>query len=306
MHYYITLLSLAASAPVVLPPPPLERAVRRMLKPPSLKSVLKPVSKVVVAAGVFAVGMTMFGERYPNECKTASGAMPFPIEFGLIDVSRKSGDLWTLAYDRPKNQIDIILRGSKYLPDWVANSDMLQQLIVPQGDAKVHRGFLNVAIEISKQMDVDLSALIQKYSTAEIHFIGHSLGGALAMLLPIVSLSQGALLQNHILPGKILVTTFGAPAVGNINWVKMYQNMRFKKTTRIVNALDVVPNLLTPLMGYHHYEDELLCINGNQNPVPVVNGSCSRIPLLNGAKILDNHSYFNQEDFKKVYCLAFK
>ena len=181
---------------------------------------------------------------------------------------------WTVAFDSISQEIVVLLKGSSNTRDWIRNIDIIQEFIFAGigGYPTVHRGFLNFAIQISKEMDEDLSRLIQKYPAADIHYVGHSQGGALAMLVPVLSTVQGALLFNRVQPSKVKVTTFGAPAVGNRDWVELYKSKGFKKTRRIVNALDVVPKILGQVANYYHYEDELLCINDDTDPVTLEEG----------------------------------
>jgi hypothetical protein len=181
---------------------------------------------------------------------------------------------WTVAFDNISQEIVVLLKGSSNVKDWIRNIDILQEFIFAGigGYPTVQRGFLNFAIQISKEMDKDLTKLIQKYPAADIHYVGHSQGGALAMLVPVLSTVQGALLSNRVQPSKVKVTTFGAPAVGNRDWVELYKSKGFKKTRRIVNALDVVPKLLGQVANYYHYEDELLCINDDAEPVTLEEG----------------------------------
>jgi hypothetical protein len=202
---------------------------------------------------------------------------------GLSSFSRQkvSGQqpIWSAAFDNINQEIVVIFRGSQTAQDWIHNLGIFKDPIFSArtDNPVVHGGFLNYAKRFSKDVDNDLSALIQKYPLADVHFIGHSMGGAIAMILPVLSLADGALLRNQVPSSKVKVTTLGTPAIGNQDWIQLYKSKRFKQTRRIVNALDIVPKTLTPQMGYYHYEDELLCINDDRQPqtIELGNGSCN-------------------------------
>lgn len=120
------------------------------------------------------------------------------------------------------------------MPDWVANVQVAKDP-GPWKNTRVHEGFqdafLPTALLIGK-------ALGELRRTHEIWVTGHSLGGALAVLL------TATLLENEI-PVEGLYT-FGAPRVGDKAFARgLNRALTGKAHYRVVNEGDLVPHLLS-------------------------------------------------------------
>lgn len=135
------------------------------------------------------------------------------------------------------NTFILAFRGSEEtgIADWINDLKFLPADF-PYGEkgntaVKVHYGF----IEAYKSVREAMFKAAKETPHKQIICIGHSLGAALATLC-------AADLKNN-LPGKaISVYTFGSPKVGNDEFAKAY-NKLVPQTYRIVNGVDMVPNL---------------------------------------------------------------
>ncbi|MBO9489837.1 lipase family protein [Endozoicomonas sp. G2_1] len=92
----------------------------------------------------------------------------------------------------------------------------------------IHRGFSNAYEVISSRVVKELSK--PEYSSLPLYITGHSLGGAIATVATKRLKHQG---------GHAATYTFGAPRVGNEDWVATIKTPVY----RIVNSADIVPML---------------------------------------------------------------
>lgn len=105
----------------------------------------------------------------------------------------------------------------------------------------VHSGFSEYVNKLWPDIKLHLKqATLRDHS---IHFTGHSLGGAMAVLA-----QYRAQLAFRDYP-QFESTTFGAPAVGNKAFKDAFHDLRLW-SARAVNKSDIVPAL--PLLGFHH------------------------------------------------------
>ena len=150
---------------------------------------------------------------------------------GFVTV-RRAGDEMDMAM--------VSFRGTENVQDWITN---LQYSLTPadspqaegrESTGKVHRGFLDAFMSVRDQLDWYLPCA----AGLPIFITGHSLGGALATL-------GAAQLTGW---GLVACYTFGAPRVGN----KGFSGSLRTPVYRVVNPLDTVPHMPTPLRGYRH------------------------------------------------------
>ena len=119
---------------------------------------------------------------------------------------------------------------------------------------QVHQGFSSAALAVYH----DLQSSIKK--DQPIQTTGHSLGGAVALLLGMYLKQEGYQLASII--------TFGQPKVTNVGGAQQYSNLPL---TRVVTTEDIVP-LVPPLSPfqlkeldiYWHNGEELILMQGNQ------------------------------------------
>ena len=120
----------------------------------------------------------------------------------------------------------------------------------------VHRGFLDYcqaalftdAAE-GETAGEHLAADLRAHPSEKLYLTGHSLGGAAAIL------AAARLSDLGVSPDQLIVTTFGAPAVGNEDFVRTYQD-RFT-LRRVVMRGDPVKDALPSPLGFHHFGDRI-------------------------------------------------
>ena len=120
----------------------------------------------------------------------------------------------------------------------------------------VHRGFLDYcqaalftdAVE-GETAGECLAADLREHPSEKLYLTGHSLGGAAAIL------AAARLSDLGVSPDQLIVTTFGAPAVGNEDFVRTYQD-RFT-LRRVVMRGDPVKDALPSPLGFHHFGERI-------------------------------------------------
>lgn len=132
---------------------------------------------------------------------------------------------------------------------------------LPADVPRVHEGFNQAAQELLKAETEQandskagtvrlLSNVLKQDRNDKIYLVGHSLGGA------VVTLLTARLLDMGVNPDQIEVITFGAPAVGNEEFVKKYEGKI--NMTRVVIDGDPVPIALRKVFGgYRHIGHEI-------------------------------------------------
>ena len=157
----------------------------------------------------------------------------------------------------------VTIKGSSTKGDWKVNfktdqvnfggqdinamEELAKQPKVKQGPT-VHRGFNAYTDVILHSSVVDeesrlqgLYRLVQEDPDTYLLLTGHSLGGAVATLLGQRLISLG------LPPEKLMVITFGAPAIGNDVFAQQYgERMRL---LRVTNTADPVPGSLQTFFG---------------------------------------------------------
>ena len=93
---------------------------------------------------------------------------------------------------------------------------------------KIHTGFDKAFLAVQKKLEIALSK--PEFKDKPVFFTGHSLGGALAKVAAKKITHKG---------GNAACYTFGAPRVGDDEWVSTMKT----STYRVVNAADCVPML---------------------------------------------------------------
>lgn len=146
------------------------------------------------------------------------------------------------------NQDLIVLsvRGSQEPADWFV--DVGTRQIRPPWDGDddygVHHGFAEAAYGLYEDVLRELRRSLAE-SQRPIWVVGHSLGGAIAQLV------ATQLVRDGLVPEQII--TFGAPQVGDDDWVDHYADVGLTQRTSLwVNDRDVIaryPTVASPL-GY--------------------------------------------------------
>ena len=119
---------------------------------------------------------------------------------------------------------------------------------IPDTLPKVHRGFHQYveAAVAAKTVDSDgnsksLAELLLAYPNRKVYLVGHSLGGAVAII------AGARLINTGVNPNQIEVITFGSPAVGNEAFARQYEKVL--PLTRVVISGDMVTGVLQKLVG---------------------------------------------------------
>ncbi len=179
-------------------------------------------------------------------------------------VSNKDVYLLAVAGTENIRDVKVDLRSRKVyfagasLAEFEANAALKD---VPGDVPRVHEGF-NQAAQVllsagsaqSQEEQPAAMRLLREILPEEhedtVYLTGHSLGGA------VVTLVAARLLDMGVNPEQIEVITFGAPAVGNEEFVKKYDGKI--NLTRIVVEGDPVPYALRKVFGgYRHIGREV-------------------------------------------------
>ncbi|NJL57574.1 lipase family protein [bacterium] len=132
--------------------------------------------------------------------------------------------------------------GSESLPDWLTNFDCVNDL-GPFPESSVHEGFQDSLFPVLLQIASCLR-ISNLQGTKKLWLTGHSLGGALAVLL-------AAMFAVEKIP-ICGVYTYGAPRLGNLSFAKSYDECLGDITYRLVNEGDLVPHLPPEFLGFLH------------------------------------------------------
>jgi len=170
-----------------------------------------------------------------------------------------------------RSSIVIGFGGSLDIRNWFYNAKFYSTLLrwkdSPR-DTLVHKGFLESYDSVRQDILHALRSAINKYPTYDIEVVGHSLGGALAVLCALdIKVHLLPLLDPHSQnPHKVLVTTLGQPRVGNSVFVKYYSTYFHEPldTIRIVNDSDVIPKLPPRFLGYRHSIQEAWIVSDEE------------------------------------------
>lgn len=132
----------------------------------------------------------------------------------------------------------VVLRGTQTASDWLSNFNIGFDR-GPDGSL-IHAGFNR----IYRTFADDLRAAISRANPQRIHFVGHSLGGALA------SIAASEYAGIHKKPSYLY--TFGAPRVGSLGLCSTLRtNLPVGHVKRVYAISDPVP--MIPWMPFCHY-----------------------------------------------------
>jgi triacylglycerol lipase len=134
----------------------------------------------------------------------------------------------------------IAIRGTQLIADWGTNAQL--GLSVGDGNQIVHAGFNNAFASLRQQIATFLDKWRISNPGKAIHFVGHSLGGALASLA-----ADWASVNNYA--SNINLYTFGSPRVGQQGFASANTH-RLNQIFRCTHGADVVPKV--PLWPFIH------------------------------------------------------
>ena len=174
----------------------------------------------------------------------------------------------------------ISVRGTANLKNVMVDLDVNLKLDEKLG-IQVHQGFADAAAAVYG----DLQAHINK--DQPIHTTGHSLGGAVAVILGMYLQKDGYKLQSII--------TFGQPKVTNVGGTQTFKDLPL---TRVVTTEDIVPLVppLSPLQLknldiYWHNGDEIILKEGAE--YSITNGLKSMMRATKIVTVLPSEANLN-------------
>lgn len=133
------------------------------------------------------------------------------------------------------DELIVSIRGTDELKDWKHN--MLRWKTVYIGDSKVHKGFFEHLDGVYEEINTHIS----DYN--DITIIGHSLGGAVSLLL-------GSKLASTNAYKKYKVITYGSPRVGDIKFKELCDSLPNLECYRAYINHDIITKI--PYFGYYH------------------------------------------------------
>ena len=175
----------------------------------------------------------------------------------------------------------IAFNGSESAQDWFGNAKLIQKEGFTPG-TKIHGGFKDSLAVVEQELDVLLESF--DANTKEIWLTGHSLGGALAVLL-------AAKLAAKNIPVSGLYT-FGTPRVGDKAFADtLDEKLKDTASYRLVVSGDFVPHIpppfLSPSLNYAHAGERILFLNdGTVSRDPNTDDNSSRSEIDGWGEIL--------------------
>eukprot|EP00835_Amoeboradix_gromovi_P002460 NODE_140_length_17926_cov_0.139620.p6 type:complete len:331 gc:universal NODE_140_length_17926_cov_0.139620:11970-12962(+) len=122
-------------------------------------------------------------------------------------------------------------------------------------EVKVHSGFLAIFEDSYQVIYTPLIKIIRSNPNHRIVFNGHSLGGALSVLL-LIKLVFKDLLD----PKRMKIVNFGSPRIGNKPFALLVTRL-VRECWRVTHGHDVVPKSPPRFLGYHHFPNEIWLVD---------------------------------------------
>lgn len=135
----------------------------------------------------------------------------------------------------------VVFRGNKDYTNWINSLAIIRTTYSDCTDCTVHQGFLSSYKVVANQVAEQVQNLLNKYSISKMYAMGHSRGGVLASL--------AALDIKRKFNKPLTLYTFGQPRLGNSNFAA-YATKMIPEQYRVINNKDIVPHILTTLIGY--------------------------------------------------------
>ncbi|KAJ2020607.1 hypothetical protein GGI06_002351 [Coemansia sp. S85] len=161
----------------------------------------------------------------------------------------------------------------------------------------VHSGFHDSTNAVYGYILKNIRAVATEFPDYRIVFLGHSLGGASAVISALQFVRD-----NESIRERVRVWTFGEPRVGNRRFSEYYTEMLGNQTYRITNKADIVPHLPPwQLLGYQHHPLEIHILNKEgdvyvcHNTVREDLDGAYRWPTIDSG-VADHVDYFGKPD----------
>ena len=129
-------------------------------------------------------------------------------------------------------------------------------------NCRVHHGFWESWGGISKQVIQSVVKLHKEHSDYRVAVVGHSLGGAEAIIAAGVVRNQGKWWADNV-----ELYSYGSPRVGNSHTVE-FLSTQSTKSHRVTAMKDPVPRLPPSFLGYEHTSPEYWIHSNPDSPGP--------------------------------------
>lgn len=172
-------------------------------------------------------------------------------------------DTGAYAFSMVKDKtLYFVFRGTNDAQDALVNINLIRVPFfegIKQCNIKVHGGFKKQFEALKEGVFKTLAKYLKEVDV--VHFIGHSLGGALATLF------AGEIARlNEV---KVVCHTFGSPRVGNKDYATWFQE-NVKDSVRITNLRDPVVQI--PISAYFQHVSDAVCIMDDMTVKDVPDG----------------------------------
>jgi hypothetical protein len=150
----------------------------------------------------------------------------------------------------------VCIRGTQTPREWLANFTAVPNpFTLVQGFGAVHLGFDHMYRSVRDSIDRHLATLPP---ASRITVLGHSLGGAMAILAAVD-------LRRNFGRTHLDVCTFGGPRVGLAGFRRHF-NAEITACFRVTNQFDVVPHVPSVVAGWNHVGEEIEVDGEVDNP----------------------------------------
>ncbi|KAJ8454174.1 hypothetical protein ONZ45_g19406 [Pleurotus djamor] len=165
---------------------------------------------------------------------------------------------WYVGYDPSLKTVIVAHQGTDFsklvptLTDADFFFDTLDSKLFPgiSSSIKVHNGFSTAQAKAAASVLSAVKSAMSKYSTTHVTIVGHSLGGAIALL-------DAVYLPLHLPSSTVFKTvTYGMPRVGNQAFAT-YVDSHVANLNHINNKGDIVPIVPGRFLGFHHPKGEV-------------------------------------------------
>ncbi|MFJ4116732.1 lipase family protein [Pseudomonas psychrophila] len=172
-------------------------------------------------------------DLYPANSPDLGEEQETPAKIHFLDDRGQKNDTDTQAFITHNDELVLIsVRGtSELLADALRDADAFQTPFGKEGLGKVHRGFYDAALKV---YELSINYLEKFYTGQKLIICGHSLGGAITLLL------SEMLRRRTGYEYKIVLYTYGAPRAADSTFVKGAADLVHY---RMVNHNDPVPSV---------------------------------------------------------------
>ncbi|KAJ1740452.1 hypothetical protein LPJ78_000821 [Coemansia sp. RSA 989] len=214
---------------------------------------------------------------------------PNPVSDGYIALSHKDKEIY------------VVWAGTRRIRSIVVDSMFVFEDFSPDvPGATVHAGFAESTNAVYPNILKNILAASSSYPDYKVVFVGHSLGGASAVLAALRFAKE-----NELVKDMIRVWTFGEPRVGNRAFAEYYTQLLGNQTYRITYKGDIVPHVPPwQVLGYQHHPLEIHIINKEgdfyvcQNTVREDLDGAYRWPTIDTG-VSDHIAYFEKPDITR-------